>query len=64
MINVRKNAMRAYHDLVHCKKDMESEPKKYPDIFRWMSEETWKQREMRYQSICDQIELLKVILEL
>ncbi|MBR5582979.1 MAG: hypothetical protein IKW21_00455 [Lachnospiraceae bacterium] len=64
MVNVRKNAMREYHNLVHQKKDMDFEPKKYSSRFCYMSDEAWKKREQRYESICDQIELLKKVLEL
>ena len=60
MVNViRKNAMREYHNLVHQKKYMDSEPKKYPTTFQYMSDSEWRRREQKYESICDQIELLK-----
>ena len=64
MINVRKNAMRKYHELVHTKKYMEQEPRRYPATYMYMSESEWKSEKQRYESICEQIELLKDILQI
>ena len=64
MINVRKNAMRKYHELVHTKKYMEQYPKKYPNIYKYMSKEEYEEQRQRYQSVCDQIDLLKEILQI
>lgn len=64
MINVRKKAMRKYHELVHDKKYMDQAPKKYPVTYRYMSEEEWRQREEKYEIICAKIELLKELLEI
>lgn len=64
MVNVRKNAMREYHNLVHRKKYMQQEPKKYPTTFKYMSNEEFISREKEYESVCQQIELLKKILQI
>ena len=64
MINVRKNAMRKYHELVHTKKYMEQSFKKFPITYKYMSKEEWESEEQRYEIICSQIELLKDILQI
>lgn len=63
MVNVRKNAMREYHNLIHRKKYLYSEPQRYPATFQWMSKEEWEMHKREYESVCEQIELLKKILE-
>lgn len=64
MINVRKNAMRKYHELVHTKKYMEQSPKKFPITYKYMSKEDWESEKQRYEIVCGQIELLKEILQI
>jgi len=64
MVNVRKNAMRKYHQLVHEKKYMEQAPKKYPATYRYMTDDDWKRENQKYEAICSQIELLKDILQM
>lgn len=64
MINVRKNAMRKYHELVHAKKYMEQSSKKFQITYKYMSKEEWKSEKQRYEIICEKIELLKEILQI
>ena len=64
MINVRKNAMRKYHELVHTKKRMEQSSKKFPVTYNYMNEEEWESERQRYKIICSNIELLKDILQI
>lgn len=64
MVNVRKNAMREYHNLVHKKKYMEQSPKKFPSTYKYMSVEELDNEQREYKTICSKIELLKEILEM
>lgn len=64
MVNVRKNAMREYHNLVHKKKYMEQAPKNFPSTYKYMSEEELDNEQSEYETICSKIELLKEILEM
>lgn len=64
MVNVRKNAMREYHSLVHKKKYMEQAPKKFPSTYKYMSEEELDNEQRELENICSKIELLKKILEM
>jgi hypothetical protein len=65
MVNiVRKRAMRKYHELVHHKKYMEQAPKRYPSLYRWMSEEEYRHEEEEYKITCEKIEMLKEILDI
>lgn len=64
MINVRKNAMRAYHNLVHKKKYMEQAPKKFLSTYKYMSKEELDDEQREYENICSKLELLKKILEM
>lgn len=62
--NVRKNAMREYHNLVHEKKYMKQLPLKNPLTYKYMSKEELDDEQKKYETICSKIELLKKILEI
>lgn len=64
MVNVRKNAMRKYHNLIHKKKYMEQAPKKFPSTYKYMSAEELDNEQREIEIICSKIELLKEILEM
>ena len=56
MVNVRKNAMREHHNLVHKKKYMEQAPKKFPSTYKYMSEEELDNEQRELEDICSKIE--------